>query len=101
MTLLQTPVINGAVERSFQTSPDTVYGILIGLLVIMVIVCIYGVVKMYKDNKDTNRDYRDKMLQVVEDNTNVFGHVKESLQKNTETIDRHTNLLMQLNFKDR
>lgn len=47
---INNPIAQEAIQRSFETSPDTVYGVLVGLLVMGVFVCFGLFVRMSTRN---------------------------------------------------
>jgi len=90
-------------EQAFKTSPDTVYGVLIGFLVFVVIAVAVALRSVYKENQKTNTDCREKILEnttklttVIEKHTATTDKVNETLERHTDAINRNSNIIERL-----
>lgn len=91
--IINNPVVEigkDAIERSFNTSPDTVYGILVGLLVIGLFVCFYLYIRM-------SRRAMDDLVQLNKDTVETFTNVNAVLISiNEKSEQQHTTTLTKM-----
>jgi sensor domain CHASE-containing protein len=81
------------VEKAFSTSPDTVYGILIGALVIVIIAITMALRYVYKENQKTNSEYRERIIDITEKMTGVIETNTASFVSHAKSIDRITDIM--------
>jgi hypothetical protein len=68
--------VNQVIDKSFQTSPDTVYGILIIFMFVGLIVLVLFLTRERKDRKEANK----QLLEMTRSYAETFAQVNETLR---------------------
>lgn len=96
MMTLQAQIAEDVVRNTFNTSPDTVFGILISILVLVILGLSYAMWKLIKDHKEEMKgilekynaseeakykDMRELSLKTIETMTTVVNKIEELIRK--------------------
>ena len=76
--------IDGAAEvvtKSFNTNPDTVYGVLVGVLVLVTGVVLWAAWKMVNRHKDERKENKDEIVSLVKDHKNEMKELMVNHEK--------------------
>ena len=64
--ILQAKIAADAAQNAFQTSPDTVYGVLVGVLFVLSTALAYGIVKVVRAGSKERDAHKDEMKGIYE-----------------------------------
>ena len=84
------------VDAAFKTSPDTVFGILTGFLVIVIMALIYALTRIYKENQKTNREYREKIIEITTMSITVMEKSNQIHEKQIQATEKHSRIVDRL-----
>lgn len=96
MITLQAQIAEDVVRNTFNTSPDTIFGVLISILVLVILGLSYAMWKLIKDHKEEMKgilekynaseeakykDMRELSLKTIETMTTVVNKIEELIRK--------------------
>lgn len=88
-------LINDTVQRAWDISPATVYGFLVGVLVLGLVFTVWQLIKsqkslldMSRDNIEVLKDLNTSLLLLKEEGVQLSGVIKEHFNFTREHIDR-------------
>ncbi len=84
--LLSSTITTDAVEKSFGTSPDTVYGVLVGVLVCAVIGLSYAIYRVVKASNEERTEHKKEMQAIYEKHDASSAKKYEDMQILTEKV---------------
>ena len=67
MITLQADMAEEAIKNSFNTNPDNVFGVLVGILLLGLVGYTYGLWKLIKHHKDEMAELRDAHKEEMKD----------------------------------
>ena len=101
--ILQAELVADAAEKTFMTSPDTVYGVLVGVLFLLSVALSYMIVRVVKAGSKERDDHKDEMKMIYEkhelSDTKKYEDMKSLTEKVMVGMEKMTGMIEVLTKK--